>query len=124
MCALAVYLITVLSYSYGIIMDSEINAQGHGKNVFDGLNTTEKRYLKGKKELIGKLASNYTKNIGMIPSASKDVSIKFVDQYINIPNNKEIFNGLKGRTKKKNHNANINHVLTMFKGTLMLITEV
>ena len=46
MCALAIYLMTVLSSSYGIIMDREINAPGHGKNVVNGLNATDKLYLK------------------------------------------------------------------------------
>ena len=80
MCALAIYLMTVLSSSYGIIMDHAINAPCHGNNVVDGLNATDKNYLKGRMELIGKLASNNTTNIGMLPSASKDVSIKFADQ--------------------------------------------
>ena len=47
MCALAIYLITVLSSSYGVIMDHAINAPGHGNNVVDGLNATDKHYLKG-----------------------------------------------------------------------------
>ena len=40
--------------------------------------------------------------------------------------NKERLNGLKGKTKmqKYNDDSNINHVYTMFKGTMMLITEV
>ena len=50
-------------------------------------------------ELIGKLASNNTTNIYMLPSASKDVSIKFSDQYLHILNNKEILNGIKCITK-------------------------
>ena len=55
-------------------------------------------------ELIGKLESNYTSNIGIIPSASKDISIKFADQCLHIINNKERLNGLKVITKmQKNH---------------------
>ena len=50
-------------------------------------------------ELIGKLASNDTTNIGMLPSDSKDVSFKFADQCLYMINNKEILNGLKGSTK-------------------------
>ena len=50
-------------------------------------------------ELMGKLDSNDTTNIGMLPSASKDVSVKFEYQYLQIINNKEIVNGLKGSTK-------------------------
>ena len=62
---------TVLSYSYGIIMDRAINAPRNGKNVVDGLNATGKHYLKVKMELMGKLSSNDTTYIGMLTSASK-----------------------------------------------------
>ena len=79
---------TVLSYSYGIIMYHSIIAPRHGNIFVDGLNATEKRYLKGEMELIGKLGSNDTKKIGMLPSASKDVSIQFSDQCLQIINNK------------------------------------
>ena len=37
-CALAIYLITALSSSYGIIMDRSIDASGHGNNVVDRFN--------------------------------------------------------------------------------------
>ena len=47
-------------------------------------------------ELVDKLASDNTTTIGMLHSASKDVSIRFLDQCLNILNNKEILNGLKG----------------------------
>ena len=45
-CDLAIYLMDVLSSSYGITMDRTINAPGHGNNVADGLNTMYKPYLK------------------------------------------------------------------------------
>ena len=45
-CDLDIYLMAVLSYSYGIAMDRTINAPGNGKNVADGLNTMYKPYLK------------------------------------------------------------------------------
>ena len=44
--ALDIYLMGVLSYLYGIIMDSEINPTGHGNNVVDGITSTEMFYLK------------------------------------------------------------------------------
>ena len=59
-CALAIYLITLLSYSYSITMDRVINAPVHGNNVVDGINTTDTFYLKEKLELIGKLSNNST----------------------------------------------------------------
>ena len=49
-------------------MDHEINSPGNVKNVVDGFNVTDKLYLKGKMELLGKLASNDTSNIRILPS--------------------------------------------------------
>ena len=46
-CDLDIYLMTMLSSSYGIIIDCSINAPCHGNNVVDGLNATDKGYLKG-----------------------------------------------------------------------------
>ena len=40
MCDLVIYLMTVLSSSYGIIMHRAINAPVHKNNVVDGLNET------------------------------------------------------------------------------------
>ena len=54
---------TVLSSLNGIIMDCTINSSGHENNLVDGLNTTEKRDLKEKIDLIGKLARNNTSDI-------------------------------------------------------------
>ena len=56
-------------------------------------------------ELIGKLASNNTSKIGMLPSASKYVSIKLSDQCIQNINNKDKLNGLKGNPKMKNRES-------------------
>ena len=49
--------------------------------------------------LIGKLASNDTSKIVMLPSASKGVSIKFADKCIHILNNQERLTVLKISTK-------------------------
>ena len=42
----------MLSSSFGIITDHAINATGHGYNVVDGLNETQKSYLKEKWNLL------------------------------------------------------------------------
>ena len=52
MRALDIYLMTLLSYSYGIIMYRTINAPGQGKNISDGINATYKRDLKEQMEPI------------------------------------------------------------------------
>ena len=88
MCALDIYLMTVLSSSYGIIMDRAINTPVHVKYVVDGINATDKCYLNGEMEFIGKLGSNDTSKIGMLCSASKYVSGKFTDKCIHIINHK------------------------------------
>ena len=50
-------------------------------------------------EIVVKLGIVDTTNIGMLPSASKYIPIKFSDQCLHIINNKEILNGLKGSSK-------------------------
>ena len=76
-CALPIYLMTVFSSSYYIIIDRVIIAPGHGNNVVYVLNTTENRYLKEKMELISKLSSNDTIHIGMLPRTSKYVWYRY-----------------------------------------------
>ena len=57
MCTLDIYLMTVLSSSYVIIMDRAINAPCHGKMLLmDSMQRTN--VIWSKMELIGKLASN------------------------------------------------------------------
>ena len=70
-CALAIYLLTVLSSSYGIIIDLVNNSLCHVNIVIDELNATEKLYLKVEMEIIGRLESDDTSKIVLNPSASK-----------------------------------------------------
>ena len=65
-------------------MDHAINAPGNGNNFVGGINATENIYLQEQMELIGKLGRKGTSKIGMIPSASKDISIKISDKCIHI----------------------------------------
>ena len=80
-------------------MDCAIILPGHGKNIVDGINATHKHYLKEKMELTGKLCINDNKNIGMLPCASKYVSVQFSYACPHILNNKQILNGLIGSQK-------------------------
>ena len=80
---------TVLSFSYGVTIARAINSPGHENNLVYGLNATYKQYLKGKMELMGKVASNDTTNIGILPSTSKYVSINFSDQCLHILSKKK-----------------------------------
>ena len=75
--SLAIYLMTVLSPLYGILMDFVDNTTGNGKNVVGSINDTKTFYLKKQMKLLGKLASNNTSKIIMLPIEFKYVSIKF-----------------------------------------------
>ena len=44
-CASALYLMSVMSQTYSIIIDQGISAPGHRKEVVDGLNAVDKRYI-------------------------------------------------------------------------------
>ena len=44
-CSIAYYLMYFLSKSYQIILDRDIDTPGHGKDVVDGFNAVQKRYL-------------------------------------------------------------------------------
>ena len=44
-CASALYLMSVMSQTYSIIIDCGISAHGHGKEVVYGLNAFDKRYI-------------------------------------------------------------------------------
>ena len=46
LCSLTIYLMTVVSYLCGIIVYNEINKPVRVNNIVDGLNTTDKLYLK------------------------------------------------------------------------------
>ena len=63
-------------------MYRSINAPVHVNNVVGGLNAIYKRYLKEQMEPIGKLSISNTSSIGILPSASKCLSVKLSDQYI------------------------------------------
>ena len=44
-CASALYPISVMSQCYSIIIDRGISAPGHGKEVVDGINAVDMRYI-------------------------------------------------------------------------------
>ena len=44
-CTSALYLMSVLSQLQSIIIDRGISATGHGKEVVDGINAIDKRYM-------------------------------------------------------------------------------
>ena len=51
-CSLVCYLMTLLSSSWGIIMDIAIYLPAHGKNIVDEINATEKLYCRNRWNLL------------------------------------------------------------------------
>ena len=44
-CASALYRMSVMPHCYSVIIDRGISEPGHGKEVEDGLNAVDKRYI-------------------------------------------------------------------------------
>ena len=44
-CSIAYYLMSYLSTSYQIVLDKAVDTPGHGKDIVDGFNAVQKRYL-------------------------------------------------------------------------------
>ena len=44
-CASVLHLMSVMSQNYSSIIDRGISAPGHGKEVVDGINAIDKRYI-------------------------------------------------------------------------------
>ena len=55
-CALALYLLSMVASTFGIVIDRGIGAPGHGKDVVDGLNACDKRYLR---EVLNQMVKNH-----------------------------------------------------------------
>jgi hypothetical protein len=52
-CATALFLLTLLSCVHNVTIDRAVGAPGHGKDIVDGLNAADKRYLIMKMRMIG-----------------------------------------------------------------------
>ena len=44
-CVTAIYLLSIFSHAYNIIIDCGVGAPGHGRELFYGLNATNKRFI-------------------------------------------------------------------------------
>jgi len=66
----AMFLLSVLAHQYGITIDRAIGAPSHGKDVVDGLNATDKRFLKWLFQAIAKAESNDDQSERKMPAHS------------------------------------------------------
>ena len=52
-CGAALYFLSYVSDKYNIIVDRMIGVPGYGKDIIYGINSCDKRYLKGKMCMVG-----------------------------------------------------------------------
>ena len=57
-CGTALYLLSVLAGLFGIVIDRAIGAPGHGKDIVDGLNATDKVFLRKAMCMVGTPEAN------------------------------------------------------------------
>ena len=101
-CDMAIYLTTVLSYLYGIIIECAINAPVRVNNFVGGLNSTDKHYLEEQMKFLDKSERNDISKITILTIASKDISVNVSEQFLQILTNNDRWNGIKGIIKVQN----------------------
>jgi hypothetical protein len=105
-CGNSIYLNSLLSSEHGITIDHAVNAPGHGKDIVDGLNATDKNFLKKKMCLIGTPGAQETKQrmeaAAMVNGASKSLA----EECIRLCNDEERVCGLKGGAKNAKREMN------------------
>jgi hypothetical protein len=105
-CGTALWCLSVLSSQYGISIDRAIGAPGHGKDIVDGLNATDKRFLRGRMCLIGSPEANDgAKRMAahsMVEGASKSLALECA----RLCSDETRITGVKGHSKHKKRESN------------------
>ena len=61
-CGNALFLLSLLASAYGIVIDRAIGAPGHGKDLIDGMNAVDKRFLQEAMRRLAKAAGDEESN--------------------------------------------------------------
>jgi hypothetical protein len=110
-CAKAFWLLTYLAVKYDTSIDRAIGAPGHGKDIVDGINATDKTYLASKMCLPGTPEANNSQNRmateSMTETASKSLAIE-AQRLLSLDSR---IQGVKGDSKhaKREANATLKH---------------
>jgi hypothetical protein len=79
-CGTALYLLSLLASPIHVVIDRVMGAPGHGKDIVDGLNATDKRFLKDKMCLTGSPEANGSAHRmaahSMVEGASKSLAVE------------------------------------------------
>jgi hypothetical protein len=101
----AMYLLSVTTVAYGITIDRAVGAPGHRKDKVDGLNATDKRFLK---ELMAQTQTPEEDERGSIMSAAVMIEGNFTsitEECARLYSAKSRAQGVKVTVRKKNREA-------------------
>jgi hypothetical protein len=98
-CAKAFWLLSYLAVKYGMTIDRAIGAPGHGKDIVDGLNATDKAYLGGCMCLIGTPEANNGEKRMAAESMTETASKSLAFECARLCSISSRINGVKGDAK-------------------------
>ena len=108
-CGTALWLLSMLSSKFDITIDRAIGAPGHGKDVVDWLNATDKRFLRGKMCLIGTPESTDSVKRMAAHSMVGDASFSLAEECVRLCSEEGRAGGVKSEKKyqKREENATV-----------------
>jgi hypothetical protein len=105
-CGNSIYLNSLLSSEHGIIIDHAVGAPGHGKDVVDGINAIDKRFLAGKMCLIGTPEANDRPKLMQAASMIENATKSLAGESVRLCREETRVSGVKGYAKHAKREAN------------------
>ncbi len=105
-CGTALYLLSLLASQKHVVIDRAIEAPGHGKDIVDGLNATDKRFLKGKMCLIGSPEANGSAHRMVAHSMVEGASKSLAEECAHLCSDEARTSGVKGSVKSEKRETN------------------
>jgi hypothetical protein len=105
-CGTALYLVSLLASQKHVVIDRAIGAPGHGKDIVDGLNATDKRFLKGKMCLIGSPEANDSAHRMVAHSMVEGASKSLAEECARLCSDEVRTSGVKGSVKREKRETN------------------
>jgi hypothetical protein len=105
-CGSALYLLSLLASQKHVVVDRAIGASGHGKDIVDGLNATDKRFLKGKMCPIGSPEANDSAHRMVAHSMVEGASKSLAEEGSHLCSDEARTSGVKGSVKSEKRETN------------------
>jgi hypothetical protein len=105
-CGNALYLLSVLSAQFQIVIDRAIGAPGHGKDIVDGLSATDKQFLRKKMCMIGTPEANDGTSRMAAHSMVENASKSLAEECVRLCSDESRIAGVKSHSKHVKREAN------------------